>query len=140
MDPLRKILDHLLVQTGFDHIVGPATFGNGPHDCALTSAYWAAPKLSEPNILEAFGYCTENWPFAGITNKEFAIALSYLKVSTTYCGKKGTLESLLKRRPKRCVALLRGHFIPILKGKLIAHDQHYLNRPHSTVYCYWIFH
>ena len=98
------------------------------------------PGFSESRISEAFGFCADNWPYGGVTNKEFAIALKYLEADSRYCDKKETLGGLLKRRPARCVALLHGHFIAILNGKPVGRDRHLANRPNATVYCHWTFH
>ena len=135
----REILDRVLVWLGGNHVVGPSTLGRSAHDCALTSLYWTAPRISESRITEAFGYCAETWPYGGVTNKEFAIALKYLDVDSTYCNKRETLGSLLMRRPARCVALVHGHFIAILRGKPVGRDRHLANRPNVTVYCNWTF-
>ena len=65
--------------------MAPTTIGAGDHDCALASLYWAAPSIPENRIVEAFGFCTDNWPYGGVTNKEFQIALKYLKAES-YCS------------------------------------------------------
>ena len=140
MRSLRGTIDRILVRLGGNHYVEPKALGDAPHDCALTSLYWAVPRISESRITEAFGFCAENWPYGGVTNKEFAIALKYLELDSTYCDKKEALGALLKRRPTRCVALLHGHFIPILKGKPVGRDRHLVHRPDATVYCHWTFH
>ena len=61
----------------------------------LSSLYWAAPSLPEPYIVEAFNLATETWPYGGVTNKEFAIALKYLKVSNFYSTDINKLGDLL---------------------------------------------
>lgn len=140
MRKIHKTIDQFLVRLGCNHVVGPTELGRGPHDCALTSMYWAVPKLQEVRISEAIGYCSENWPFGGVTNKEFAIALKYLGIKSTYCDREESLEEILKRRPARCAALLYGHFVAILKGKLVGNDRHLMRQPNATVYCHWTFH
>ena len=115
---------------------GPATIGQKPHDCALTSLYWAVPRLSESKIVEAFGFCAATWPYGGVTNKEFSVALKYLDIAYTYSDKTETLGDLLGRRPTKAVALLHGHFISIHRGRV---DESRNWPADTTVYCCWTF-
>lgn len=117
----------------------PATIGEGVHDCALASLYWATPWIPEVHIVDAFKFCTENWPYGGVTNKEFAIVLKYLNADACYYPDTETLRSLLNRKPVRCVALLHGHFVAIVNGKLVGRDAHLTWDLNSTVYCHWTF-
>lgn len=136
---LLRTLDTIWVWLGRDHLVAPATIGTGDHDCAPASLYWAAPWIPENQIVEAFDFCAENWPYAGVTNKEFQIASKYLKTESHYSTAQETLGGLLDSRPARCVALLPGHFIAIVNGKIVGRDAH-LRWPRSTtVYCHWTF-
>lgn len=136
----RRIMQTIWVWLGGGRLVAPATIGIRDHDCALASLYWAAPWIPESRIVEAFGFCTENWPYGGVTNKEFQIALKYLKVSSHYSTDAETLGALLGSQPVRCVALLPGHFIAIVNGKIVGRDTH-VRWPSSTrVYCHWTFH
>ena len=135
----RYALEHVSVVTGRGHFLGPTTLGEGPHDCALTSLYWAVPRLQESRIKEAFQYCTENWPYGGVTNSEFAVALKYLDVDHRYFAETESLEDLLSRAPKRCVALLPYHFIAILDGRIAGRDAYRSWDPATTVYCSWTF-
>lgn len=114
----------------------PASIGQQLHDCALTSLYWAVPWLPESKIVEAFGFCAANWPYGGVTNKEFSIALKYLDVPYTYSDKTETLSDLLSRRPTKAVALLHGHFISIHRGQ-VDESRHW--PIDTTVYCCWTF-
>ena len=134
---LRRILDTIWVRLGGVHLVAPTRIGTGEHDCALVSLYWAAPWIPDDRIVEAFGFCTENWPYGGVTNKEFQIALKYLKAESRYSTDLTTLGALLGSRPTRCVALLPGHFIAIANGQIVGRDAH-VRWPSSTkVYCHW---
>ena len=117
----------------------PILIGDGPHDCALASLFWAAPALSEAEIIETFNVATESWPYGGVTNKEFAIALKYLKVDSAYSNEVNTLKALLALKPPRCVALLRGHFIAIVDGAIVGRDAHRELPPDTRVYCHWTF-
>lgn len=136
---LSRAIDRIWVWLGGDHLIGPTTIGKGPHDCALSSLYWAVPWIAENKICDAFTFCTENWPYAGVTNKEFAIALSYLNQEARYSDKTCTLGALLHRKPSRCVVLLHGHYIAIVKGNIVGQDAYLKSHINATVYCHWIF-
>jgi len=136
---LRRMLDSIWVRLGGAHLVTPTRIGTGEHDCALASLYWAAPWIPEDRIIEAVGFCAENWPYGGVTNKEFQIALKYLKAESHYSTDVESLGALLGNRPTRCVALLPGHFIAIVNGEIVGRDAP-VRWPLSTkVYCYWTF-
>lgn len=136
---IRKLTDRVWVWLGGSHLIAPTTIGGGEHDCALVSLYWAAPWFPEDQISEAFEVCAENWPYGGVTNKEFAIALAYLRAKVHYSPAPGTLGALLDKKPGRCVALLHGHFIAIVNGKIVGPDARLNWRPSTKVYCYWTF-
>lgn len=136
---IRKLTDRVWVWLGGSHLIAPTTIGDGEHDCALVSLYWAAPWFSEDQIFEAFEVCAENWPYGGVTNKEFAIALAYLRAKVHYSPAPGTLGALLDKKLGRCVALLHGHFIAIVNGKIVGSDARLAWKPSTKVYCYWTF-
>ena len=135
----RRTLERVSVRLGRGHVLAPTTLGEGPHDCALTSLYWAAPRLTEERIREAFQFCAKNWPYGGVTNTEFAVALKYLEVDHRYFGETESLDDLLSREPTRCVALLPYHFIAVLHGRIVGRDAHRAWDPATTVYCSWMF-
>ena len=137
---VRRMVDRIWIWLGGGHVIGPTAIGEGDHDCALASLYWAASWIPEDRIIEAFKFCTETWPYGGITNKEFQIALKYLKVETHYFADTETLGSLLDRQPDRCVALLPHHFIAIVDGKITGRDGHLAWNRSTTVYCHWAVH
>ena len=136
---IRRIADRIWVGLGGGHVMPPAKIGRGEHDCALASLYWAAPWIPEDQIVEAFGFCTENWPYGGITNKEFQIALKYLNAPNYYSTDLRTLGALLGSRPTNCVALLPRHFIAIVNGEIIGRDAQLRWSSNTTVYCHWTF-
>jgi hypothetical protein len=135
---LRRFVDKIWVALGGRrHLVEPAQIGQGPHDCGLVSLYQVVPWIPEDRIVEAFQYCTDAWPYGGITNKEFQIAVKYLKVDAHYSDEEETLGSLLDRKPVRCIALLPYHYVGILNGKVAGHEPG-IDRS-TTVYCHWTF-
>ena len=117
----------------------PTQIGQGQHDCALSSLYWAVPSIPEALIVEAFNVAAENWPYGGVTNKEFAIALKYLKVDSDYSTDVSTLEDLLLAQPGRCVALFQRHFVAIVDGVIVGPDADRHWSPATHVYCHWTF-
>ncbi len=119
--------------------MAPAKLGDGDHDCGPVSLYWAAPRIPESRIYEAFLFCAENWPHGGVTNSEFQIALQYLKIESHYCDKSRTLGALLDAKPRRCVALVHGHFIAIVDGRIVGRDARRTWSPETNVYCRWLF-
>lgn len=133
-------IDKTLVWLGGGHFVTPAKLGMGDHDCAPLSLYWAAPWISEGRIYDAFMVCTDNWPYGGVTNKEFQIALKYLKSEYSYLAESESLGELLARNPSRCVCLVHGHYIAIINGKIVGSDTHRVWDPSTEVYCHWIIH
>ncbi len=97
------------------------------------------PTFSESEIINAFNLAADTWPYGGVTNKEFAIALKYLKVENRYSTDINTLGALLNARPGKCVALLDRHFIPVVDGKIAGRDAHRQWSPKTHVYCHWTF-
>ena len=136
---LRRTFDRLSVMVCDRHTISPAQIGHGQHDCALSSLYWAVPSVPEPTIIEAFNVATDTWPYGGVTNKEFAIALKYLKVDNHYATNISTLGELFAAKPAQCIVLLHGHFISIVDGKIVGHDADRHWPPETKVYCHWTF-
>lgn len=135
---VRNIVDKTWVRLRGDHLVVPDMLGTGDHDCAPLSLYWAAPWIPECRIYDAFLACAENWPYGGVTNKEFQIALKYLEIECFYSAKSESLGKLLARKPSRCVCLLHGHFIAVIRGKIVGRDTYRAWSPSTEVYCHWI--
>lgn len=138
MRAICRIADKIWVRLGGGrHLIGPNKLGMGPHDCAPTSLYQVVPWIPEARIIEAFQHCTDGWPYAGVTNKEFQIVVKYLEIDVRYSSASETIGTLLERCPARCIALVPWHFIAIINGKIIGRDA---GMSHSTlVYCYWMF-
>ena len=135
---LRRAVDRIWVKLGGKHhLIGPSMLGHGPHDCGPTSLYRVVPWVSEESIHEAFLYCAETWPHGAVTNRDFQIAVKYLKLDARYSDIKETVGSLLAKSPVRCVALLPGHYIGIVDGKVLPPD---IGMSHSaTVHFNWTF-
>ena len=121
------------------HTVAPAQIGDGRHDCALSSLYWAVPSLPECDITNAINVAADTWPYDGVSNKEFAIALKYLGLDSEYSHESIMLGALLAAKPGRCVALLHGHFIPIVDGMIVGRDARRAWPPDTHVHCHWMF-
>lgn len=139
LDCVRNTVDRLWVSLWGGHLLPPAKLGSGNHDCAPASLYWAAPMIPEGQIVEAFLFCSENWPYEGVSNKEFQIVVNYLGIRSEYSANSETLGALLLRKPSRCVALLHGHFIAIVNGKIVGRDARRAWDLSIEVYCHWTF-
>lgn len=136
---LLTALDNIAIFLLDRHIKRPTHFGNGPHDCALNSLYWAVPSISEKALVEAFQLCTDHWPYGGVYNSEFSTVLDYLKLSYSYTDHDECFREVLAGDYQRAVVLFNGHFAPIIKGQAYGCDAHYNSRPDVTVLCKWIF-
>ena len=121
------------------HTAVPVQIGDGRHDCALSSLYWAVPSLPEREIANAINVAADTWPYGGVSNKEFAIALNYLGLDSEYSRESITIGALLAAKPARCVALLHGHFIPIVDGMIVGRDADRTWPSDTYVYCHWMF-
>lgn len=109
------------------------------HDCGPRSLLRAVPELDPDQIREAFILCSEKWPYGGVSNKEFEIAVKHLGLEHKYCGEEETLEDVLNRQPSRCVALLWGHFIAIRDGKVAGNELLAGTPTEIKVVCSWLF-
>ncbi len=135
---IGRTVDRAWTWLGGGHLLAPAKLGQGDHDCGPISLYWTTPWIPESRISDAFLFCAENWPHGGVTNKEFQIALKYLDVESHYSAKSETLGMLLARKPRRCVALLHGHFIAIINGEIVGRDARWIGSLGTEVYCHWL--
>ena len=138
MCALRRVVDGIWVKLGGKrHLIGPSMLGHGPHDCGPASLHRVVPWVSEDSIREAFLYCAETWPHGGVTNRDFQIAVKYLKLDARFSDVKETIGSLLAKNQARCVALLPGHYIGIIDGKVLPPD---VGVSHgATVHFHWTF-
>ena len=138
--PFLRAADKIWVNLAGRHLIAPIRFGDGLHDCALVALYWAVPSVLEDQIVNAFGICTDAWPYGGVTNKEFTISLNYLKVPYDYFNSPSdTIGSLLDKKQKRCVALIHGHFVAIVDGTIVGDDAFRGRNTSAKVYCFWGF-
>ena len=118
---------------------------SGPHDCGPKSLLRVVPGLDPEDVKEAFRRSSDNWPYKGITNREFAIAIRHLRerkgydLSPEYRSEDESLEDLLSRKPARCVALLKRHYIAIRDGAVLGRET--LPKPYAQteVVCSWTF-
>ena len=136
---IRRLAVEAISRATGRRLVSPRNVGRGHHDCALASLYWAVPWLSESEIVEAFGYCADDWPYAGITNKEFSIALAYLNLTHEYSDRTETLGEVLGRAPRRAVVLLHGHFLCVDRGRIVGADAYRHWPTDAIVHCCWTF-
>ena len=57
------------------------------------------PWVSAESIHEAFLFCAEAWPHGGGTNRDFQIAVKYLKLNARYSDIKEPVGSLVAKNP-----------------------------------------
>ncbi len=110
----------------------------GSHDCALRALHIVCPETSIESMKNSFNLCCENWPYAGVTNKEFNISINHLKVKDKfqyYDDDNITLKHLLKKKDAIFIALIYGHFTVVYKGSII--DDYTNYDSNQEVYCYW---
>ena len=113
-------------------------FGSGNHDCGPVALHYTNPMLSERAVRDAFLHCTAAWPHAGVSNRDFMISVQYLGLRFLYDTRMATLREVLAIRPRRCVVLLYGHFLPIVRGRILEADPNRFSLD-STVFCSWHF-
>lgn len=110
----------------------------GKHDCALRALYVTLPDISVENMRDKFMNCCEWWPYRGVSNKEFNIALDSLKIKDKfeYATSESTeLSHLLKRKKDSFIALVYGHYTVVSKGIIL--DKYAGYSAKQKVYCYW---
>ena len=107
----------------------------GSHDCALRALHMVCPDISIESMQHSFNICCNNWPYAGITNKEFNISISNLKIKDRfqyYDNDNIILKHLLRNKEHIFIALIYGHYTVIYKGKATEYSS-----PYEEIYCYW---
>ena len=109
----------------------------GPHDCALRALYITLPDTPVESMINSFTNCCEWWPYQGVTNKEFNIALASLKIKNRFqyvASESTTLNHLSKRKKDTFIALIYGHYTVVSKGVLL---DNYVGSATQKVYSYW---
>lgn len=110
---------------------------NGHHDCALRALYITLPNTPVESLTESFTNCCDWWPHKGVTNKEFNIALAFLKLQSRFkyvASESITLGHLVKRKKETFIALIYGHYTVVSQGIVL---DGYNYSPTQKVYCYW---
>lgn len=108
------------------------------HTCAPIALHIMLPTIPESKLLDAFYHCCEEWPNAGVTNKEFNIVIKYLDIhNLKYIGRGTTIHHLLKQKKEKFIALIYGHYLVISYGKIIDSYNSSFNK-NTKVYCYWV--
>ena len=111
----------------------------GKHDCALRALYIMLPDTPIEGMINAFTNCCEWWPYRGVSNKEFNIALASLKIKDRfeYADPEAiTLGHLLKRKKDIFIALVYGHYTVVSRGVVLDKHADYYGAK-QKVYCYW---
>lgn len=112
----------------------------GEHDCALRSLYITLPNTPVEDMIRAFTNCCEWWPYRGVSNKEFNIALASLKIKDRFeyaASESTTLGQLLKSKKDTFIALVYGHYTVVSNGIILDKYADYYDSTKQKVYCYW---
>ena len=95
------------------------------------------PDLEQEQVVDAFKKCCNLYPYEGVTNKEFNIALRYLEIfdKFEYNDSDGlVVKNFLNRKKQIFILLIYGHFTVVAKGKVL--DAMRISE-NSKVYCSW---
>ncbi len=90
----------------------------GSHDCGLRALHIVLPSISIEKMKDAFTNCCEWWPYKGISNKEFNISLSYLKIKNKFdyvAPQSTSLSDLMYCKKDIFIALIHGHYTVVKK-------------------------
>ena len=112
----------------------------GKHDCALRALYITLPSTSVEDMISTFTNCCEWWPYRGVSNKEFNIALASLKIKDSFeyiAPESIMLGQLLKRKKDTFIVLVYGHYTVISSGIILDKYADYYDRTQQKVYCCW---
>ena len=118
---------------------------SGPHDCGPKSLLRVLPDLDPEEVRKAFILASDNWPYGGVNNREFFLIVNYLSKNSDisfeseYSHEEESLANLLSRKPSKCVALLKGHFIAILDGEVVGREPLLKPYEETDVVCSWTF-
>ena len=118
----------------------PVSQFNGPHDCGIRALLKVVPDLPHEKVKEAFMHCCEWWPYGGITNKEFNIALRYLKIFDHFVyddRDNMCIGEFISDYQNNYILLLHGHFTFIRNGKIQDAPFYTNSKSDEKVYCSW---
>ena len=112
-------------------------FLKGKHECSVNMLLNVMPQLDQEQVVDAFKKCCNLYPYDGVTNKEFNIALRYLKIfdKFEYDDSDGfVVQDFLERKRETFILLIHGHFTIVMKGRVL--DAMRISEK-SKVYCSW---
>lgn len=111
----------------------------GLHDCGLRALHIVLPNLSIKGMKEAFSGCCQQWPYKGISNKEFNITLACLKIKDKFdyvAPEKSNLSDIMSYKKDVFIVLIYGHYI-VIKNGICVEDIYNYKSNKTKVYCYW---
>ena len=124
-------------------LIGSGTIFNGQHDCGPRALCQILPHLKQDSVKEAFLYSSKLWPYGGVTNKDFNIALRYLRIINLF-EYKGYEETCMpvandfrNKKNDTFILLIYGHYTVVRKGKIIDRRVLAKNISKEQVYCSW---
>ncbi len=94
---------------------------HGPHDCGIRALITVMPDLDHDEIKKTFTNCTDQWPYKGISDKEFNIGLRHLGVyeKLVFGQDKNSVGALHNDAKSTYIALIGGHFTVVSNGKIV---------------------
>ena len=113
---------------------------SGKHDCGPRALFVVLPGLALDEIVDAFMHSCDWWPYRGVTNKEYNIALSYLNLKDCFeyvVPEKMTITELRKHKSETYIVLIYGHYTVIRAGRVVDISPYPKEASKSKVYCYW---
>ncbi len=130
---IRKSLN--LLKKKNDNISEIPTEIRGPHDCGLRALHTVLPEISVKKMIDGFTHCCEWWPYKGISNKEFNITLSYLKIKDRFeytSNKVLKIGDLKDHKNDTFIVLIYGHYTVVRNGKSL---EFYSKQ--TKIFCCW---
>lgn len=111
------------------------------HSCGPVALARVMPDLSDGQIIKAFNLCCEEWPYGGVSNKEFNITLRHLKIFDRfeYDDRDGmTAGDFTARKRDTFIILIYGHYTVVENGEIRdSYSDYCAYSDNEDVYCSW---
>ena len=91
----------------------------GMHGCGPNALVGVCPKLKHEDVTYAFKHSSRLWPYGGVSNREFNIALRVLKIRDSFRykeEKRAMIKDFIARNNETFILLLDNHFTIVKKG------------------------
>ena len=114
------------------------SFG-GKHDCSIRSLLLVMPELDHEEVKNAFMHCTQWHPYGAVTNKEFNMALKFLKIYHKFeYGEPDNSNAwdFIDDGENTYIILFYGHYTVVDKGRIVDFFPIRISDDRK-VHCYW---